>query len=137
MCSVAAADEFASDVAMSYLEELREIEGVANVSPMIVAFLRTQNDFDDRPMIIYYGITENNPIVRHMEMLQGEPISDSDTEGVVFGWKAWEIVQEKLDEDTLLKVGGELNLMDLVPSAKFSDVFRRPNEGASWHDLHK
>lgn len=120
-------EELESDVPTHYVEQLEAIEGVTSASPMIAAFLRTDNDFDDRPAILYYGITENSPILEHMKMIEGKPISDDDPGGVVFGWKAWEIINEKMG-DKAPKVGDPLDLLDVITSEGFQEVFARPDD---------
>ncbi|MCC6465369.1 MAG: ABC transporter permease [Planctomycetes bacterium] len=122
----ATAEELESDVPLHYGEQLSAAPGVRVATPMIAAILRTDADFDDRPAILYYGITGNNPIIRHMEMLQGRPISDDDPNGVVFGWRAWEILQEKMGAKAPV-VGKPLALMDVVTSDGFKDVFGKPD----------
>lgn len=130
------AEEFESDVPLHYVDQLRAIEGVKNVSPMIAAILRTENDFDDRPAILYFGITGNSPIIDHMEMLEGKPISDDDPGGVVFGWKAWEVLQKKMGAKAP-KVASELNLMDVVTSDGFKEVFGKPDNWDEMDDTQK
>jgi len=125
------AEELESDVPMTYVETMKAIEGVKTVSPTIAAILRTERDFDDRPAILYYGITENNPMVAHMEMLEGERPSDADPTGVVFGWKAYEVLKEKMG-DKVPKVGAELNFMDIVTSDGFKQVFGKPD---NWEEM--
>jgi hypothetical protein len=129
--SQATAEELESDVALYHTEQLQEIEGVKTASPMIAAILRTDADFDDRPAILYYGITGNNPLIGHMAMLEGEPISDEHPDGVVFGFRAWEILQEKMGEKAP-KVGKALDLMDIVTSQGFEQVFSRPD---NWEQM--
>lgn len=123
----ATSEELESDVPTFYEEKLREIEGVKVASPIIVAILRTDADFDDRPAILYYGIREDNPIVPHMQMREGEPISDEDPMGVVFGWRAWEILQDKMG-DKAPQVGRPLDFLDVVTSEGFKEVFDHPEE---------
>lgn len=130
------AEELESDVALYHGDKLKEIEGVRTVSPMIAAILRTENDFDDRPAILYYGVTGNSPILRHFEMLEGKPISDDDKGGVVFGWKAYEILKAKMG-DKVPKVGKPLNLADVVTSKGFEEVFGRPADWDDWNEFRK
>lgn len=125
------AEELESDVPMYFVDRLTAIEGVKTVSPSIAGILRTENDFDDRPAILYYGITGNNPIIEHMEMLEGHPISDDDPGGVVFGWKAWEVLQDKMG-DNAPKVGQPLDLMSVVTSEGFKQVFGKPD---NWDEM--
>lgn len=125
------AEELESDVAVINRNELMEMDGVKEVSPMIAALLRTDSDFHDRPAILYYGITENNPVTDHMKMIEGEAISDDDPNGVVFGWKAWEIIQERMG-DKAPRVGEELSFIDVVTSEGFAEVFSRPDH---WSDM--
>ncbi|MBZ0136011.1 MAG: ABC transporter permease [Planctomycetes bacterium] len=127
----ATSEELESDVPTFYEEKLKDIEGVKVASPMIVAILRTDADFDDRPAILYYGIREDNPIVPHMKMLEGQPISDDDPMGVVFGWRAWEVLQEKMG-DKAPKVGEPLNFVNVVTSEGFSEVFNQP---PNWNEM--
>ncbi|MBK8206256.1 MAG: FtsX-like permease family protein [Planctomycetes bacterium] len=127
----ATAEELESDVPLYHEDQLKAIEGVHTVSPMIAAILRTDADFDDRPAILYYGLTGNNPMIRHMEMLEGEPISDEHPSGVVFGWRAWEILQDKMGEKAPV-VGQSLDLMNIVTSEGFTQVFSRPD---NWDDM--
>jgi hypothetical protein len=98
-------------------------KGVKNATPNIFAMLRTEGDFTDRPGIIYYGVTQDSPVIRRMEILEGRAISDDDPNGVVFGELAWKIVQEKLDADKRLNMGKDLSLLDLVTSKGFETVF--------------
>jgi ABC-type lipoprotein release transport system permease subunit len=132
----ATAEELESDVTMRHMDRIRRIDGVTNVSAMIAAILRTDADFDDRPAILYYGITENNPIVRHMEMIEGEPISDADPNGVVFGYRAWEVLTEKMG-DKAPQVGKPLNLLDVVTSEGFKKVFSHPDNWEQMTDYAK
>lgn len=127
----ATSEELESDVPTYYEEKLKEIEGVRVATPIIVALLRTDADFDDRPAILYYGIREDNPIIPHMDMRQGQPISDADPMGVVFGWRAWEVLQEKMG-DNAPQVGKPLNFLDVVTSEGFKEVFSHP-EG--WDEM--
>lgn len=132
----ATAEELESDVPLYHAEQLQQLEGVKTVSPMIAAILRTDGDFDDRPAILYYGITGNNPLIKHMEMLEGEPITDDDPHGVVFGWRAWEILQEKMGEKAPV-VGKPLNLMDVVTSQGFEAVFGRADDWDKRNETQK
>ena len=139
--SQATAEELESDVPLYHMDEIQHLEGVELVTPMIAAFLRTENDFDDRPAILYYGVTENNPVVEHMEMIEGERISDDDPYGVVFGENAYKILSAKMG-DKVPKVGQPLNLMDVVTSEGFEEVFGRPDnwdtmseQGKQWWAL--
>lgn len=125
------AEELDSDVPLYFKDQLEDIEGVRNVTPMIAALLRTDADFDDRPAILYYGVTEDNPVVRHMEMIEGEPITDDDPSGVVFGWRAWEVLQEKMGDKAPV-VGESLDLMDVVTSEGFKQVFSHPE---NWEEM--
>ncbi|MBK9976006.1 MAG: ABC transporter permease [Planctomycetes bacterium] len=127
----ATAEELESDVPLDFENTLQQIKGVKSVSPMIAALLRTENDFDDRPAILYYGVTQNSPIIPHMEMLEGQTISDDDPNGVVFGWKAYEVLKEKMG-DKAPKVGGELNFLDVVTSDGFKKVFGKPD---NWEQM--
>lgn len=127
----ATAEELESDVALYHEDQLRGMSGVTTASPMIAAILRTDADFDDRPAILYYGIRADNPLVGHMHMLEGEPISDDHPDGVVFGWRAWEILQQKMGEKAP-KVGKSLDLMDIVTSQGFQQVFSRPD---NWDEM--
>ncbi|MBX3458906.1 MAG: ABC transporter permease [Planctomycetes bacterium] len=127
----ATAEELESDVALYHEDQLRGISGVTVASPMIAAILRTDADFDDRPAILYYGIRADNPLVSHMHMLEGEQISDEHPDGVVFGWRAWEILQQKMG-DKAPKVGKPLDLMDIVTSQGFQQVFSRPD---NWDEM--
>jgi hypothetical protein len=136
MVSQATAEDLESDVPLYHVETVKKIEGVSNVAPTIFAFLRTDADFDDRPAILYYGVTGNNPIVRHMEMIEGEPISDDDPNGVVFGIRAWEVLQEKMDEKAP-QVGKPLNLLDVVTSEGFKQVFSHPDNWEQMNDYAK
>ncbi|MDC1143046.1 ABC transporter permease [Planctomycetota bacterium] len=134
----ATAEELESDVPATYEGTLKEKFGdkIGSISPIIVGMLRTEGDFHDRPAILYFGITENNPIVPHMKILEGEPPSDADNKGVVFGKKVWEVLADKMGEKAP-KVGGELNLLDIVTSSGFGDVFGKPKEWDSMSDLKK
>jgi cell division protein FtsX len=132
----ATAEELESDVPMHYEDELRHIKGVRVATPMIAALLRTDADFDDRPAILYYGIRGDNPVIPHMQMLEGKPISDDDPNGVVFGYRAWEILQEKMG-DKAPKVGEPLNLMDVVTSEGFKEVFDHPDNWDKMTDYAK
>ena len=127
----ATAEELESDVPLYYEDQLEEIEGVRLATPMIAALLRTDGDFDDRPAILYYGIRGDNPVVKHMKMREGQPISDDDPFGVVFGYRAWEVLQEKMGEKAP-KVGEPLNLMDVVTSDGFRVVF---GEADNWDGM--
>jgi len=130
------AEELESDVPLYYEEQLRHIDGVRVATPMIAALLRTDADFDDRPAILYYGIRGDNPVIKHMQMIEGEPISDDDPNGVVFGYRAWEILQEKMG-DKAPKVGESLNLMDVVTSEGFKEVFDHPDNWDQMTDYAK
>ena len=132
----ATAEDFESDIPLHYMEELAAIEGVKTVSPLIVALLRTENDFDDRPAILYFGVTGDSPIIPHMKMVEGEPISDDDPGGVVFGWKAWEVLQQKMGPKAP-RVASVLNLMDVVTSEGFKDVFGKPDNWEEMTDYQK
>ncbi|MEZ5990838.1 MAG: ABC transporter permease [Planctomycetota bacterium] len=125
------AEELESDVPLYYEGELKHIDGVQVATPMIAALLRTDADFDDRPAILYYGVRGDNPVLKHMKMREGQPISDDDPNGVVFGWRAWEILQEKMG-DKAPKVGQPLNLMDVVTSEGFKQVFDHPD---NWDEM--
>ena len=127
----ATAEELESDVPLYHMPQIANRDGVEFVTPMIAAFLRTENDFDDRPAILYYGVTENNPVVQHMEMVEGERISDDHPFGVVFGEHAYNILKEKMG-DKVPKVGEPLNLMDVVTSEGFEEVFGRPD---NWNTM--
>ncbi len=127
----ATAEELESDIPLYHMDEIRGLEGVQTVTPMIAAFLRTENDFDDRPAILYYGITGDNPVLAHMQMVEGEPVSDDDPYGVVFGEHAYEILREKMG-DKVPKVGQPLNLLDVVTSEGFEQVFGRPD---NWNEM--
>jgi hypothetical protein len=128
----ATAEELESDVPMYYLDVIREIEGVRVATPMIVALLRTDANFDDRPAIPYYGVAEDHPVVRSMKMTEGEPISDDDPFGVVFGSLAWDILQDKMGDQAPV-VGEPLALMDIVTSEGFEEVFDHPE---NWHEMN-
>ncbi len=136
MVSEATAEDLESDVPLHHAETIKQIEGVSNVAPTIFAFLRTDADFDDRPAILYYGVTGNNPIVRHMEMIEGEPISDDDRNGVVFGIRAWEVLQERMGDKAPV-VGKPLNLLDVVTSDGFKQVFSHPDNWEQMNDYAK
>lgn len=127
----ATAEELESDIPLYHMDEIRGLEGVQTVTPMIAAFLRTENDFDDRPAILYYGITGDNPVLQHMQMVEGQPVSDADPYGVVFGEHAYEILREKMG-DKVPKVGQPLNLLDVVTSEGFEQVFGRPD---NWNEM--
>ena len=130
-------DEIESRVETRYVERLKELKGVKNVTPMIMAFLRTEGNFGQSPAILYYGITEDNPIVRHMEMVQGKPISDADPNGVVFGETAYRIVQEKLEKDKQLGIDKPLSLTDLIQSPGFAQIFGKPDNWDKLNDFQK
>ncbi|MCF6227902.1 MAG: ABC transporter permease, partial [Planctomycetes bacterium] len=134
----ATAEELESDVPQIYVDMLAEkfSEEVAVISPVLVGLLRTEGDFSDRPAILYFGITENNPIVPHMKMLEGKKPSDKDPGGVVFGKKVWEVLAVKMG-DKAPKVGGELNLLDIVTSEGFGQVFGKPTDWETMSDLQK
>jgi hypothetical protein len=61
-----------------------------------------------------------------MEMTEGEPISDDDPNGVVFGIRAWEVLQERMGDKAPV-VGKPLNLRDVVSSKGFQEVFNHPD----------
>jgi cell division protein FtsX len=127
----ATAEELESDVPLYYVDVIREIEGVRHASPMLVALLRTEGDFVDRPFIPYYGVTESHPVARSMEILEGEGISDDDPFGVVFGSLAWQILQDKMG-DRAPKVGEPLMLVDIIASEGFEQVFGHPE---NWDEM--
>lgn len=127
----ATAEELESDIALYHEETLRSYHGVKVASPMIAAILRTDADFDDRPAILYYGIRGDNPLIQHMKMEQGETISDEHPNGVVFGWRAWDILQEKMGKKAPV-VGQPLDLMNIVTSEGFTEVFDRPD---NWDEM--
>lgn len=131
VASQTTAEELESDVPLYHMDTIAAIEGVRSVSPMIAAFLRTDANFDDRRAIFYYGVTENNPIVRQMEMIEGEPTSDDDPNGVVFGIRAWEVLQQRMGEQAP-EVGKPLNLFDVVTSEGFKQVFSHPE---NWDEM--
>jgi len=128
----ATAEELESDVPLYYTEVIREIDGVKTAAPMIVALLRTEGDFVDRPFIPYYGATEDHPVVRQMRILEGQGISDDDPFGVVFGSLAWQILNDKMG-DRAPKVGEPLALIDIVASEGFEQVFGHPE---NWHEMN-
>jgi cell division protein FtsX len=132
----ATAEELESNVPTYFEEKLKGIDGVKVASPMIVALLRTDANFDDRPAILYYGVREDNPIVRHMKMDEGQPISDADEYGVVFGWRAWQVLQEKMKTKAPV-VGQPLNLLDVVTSEGFKEVFDHPPNWDTMDDYGK
>ncbi|MEE9312055.1 MAG: ABC transporter permease [Planctomycetota bacterium] len=130
--------EVGSDIPQAYVETLSEkfSEEIAQISPVVIGSLRTDGDFDDRPEIPYFGIKENNPVVPHMNMLEGEKPSDKDPNGVVFGRIAWNVLIDKMG-DNAPKVGGELNLLDIVTSEKFGQIFGMPKNWDEMSDLQK
>lgn len=126
-------EDLESDIALNYMDTLKEKfpNELAEISPIVIGLLRTEGDFDDRPAILYFGITEKNPIVPHMTMLEGEAPSNDDPGGVVFGKKVWQVLADKMG-DKAPKIGGELNLLDIVTSDGFGQVFGKPD---NWDDL--
>lgn len=130
-------DELESKVETRYVARLKEMKGVKNATPMIMAFLRTEGNFGQAPAILYYGINEDNPIVRHMEMVEGKPISDSDPNGVVFGETAYRIVQEKLEKNKQLAMDKPLSLTDLIQSPGFAQIFGKPDNWDKMNDFQK
>ncbi len=129
----ATSEDLESKVDVSFVERLTEVPGVKTATPMITAFLRTEGNFGQAPAILYYGIRENNPIARKMVMVQGQAISDSDPDGVVFGETAWKIVQEKLEADKQLSIDKPLSLTDLILSPGFAKVFGKPD---NWEKMN-
>jgi hypothetical protein len=69
-------------------------------------------------------------------MLEGEPISDEHPDGVVIGWRAREIMHAKMGEKAP-KVGKSLDLMDIVTSQGFQQVFSRPDNWDQMTDYGK
>jgi ABC-type lipoprotein release transport system permease subunit len=130
-------DELESRIETRYVTRLKEMPGVKNATPMIMAFLRTEGNFGQAPAILYYGINEDNPIVRHMEMVEGKPISDSDPNGVVFGETAYKIVQEKLEKNKQLAMDKPLSLTDLIQSPGFAQIFGKPDNWEKMNDFQR